>query len=226
MPPESVDRYHFILDTTEVAWYAAGRIPEAERNANNGTVAASGAVASDTVSCFVAKEAMVFHPSLVNESRETPFFEAVIMYNLALTFHQNGRCHGGLEATDDSRRNCLCRGLRCYTHCLRLLKEGNYDHSINSIHANRIVEAHLLIASLNNKVQALFALGEYHQAFWSLQELASVLAATAGDPPGFKDAEVRGLEGTLELLNTPEMTAVHDAAMAAAASPPVPVASY
>lgn len=212
IPAESVDRYHFILDTSHVAWYAASRTQEEGVNHRTLPDARDATPSSN----FISKEAMVFHPESASDPEETPFFEAVIMFNLALTFHQNGLCIPPIGmATTSSQRKCLCRGLYCYSQCLKLLKEGNYNHSTSSIQANRIVEAHVLIASLNNKAQALFSMGEYDDAFWILQELGSVLNNSAGDPPGFQGDEVRGLEGTMELLNEPEMTAIEDAAMAA-----------
>lgn len=219
LPSESVDKYHFILDTTEVAWYAASRVVPDDTTHHSRRGAA--APVHDTAISFIAKEALVFPPESASDPGETPFFEAVILFNMALAFDTNGRNRATFETNLASRKSCLCRSLFCYTQCLRLLKEGNYDHSITSIHANRLVEAHLLVASLNNKAQVLFALEEYHQAFWSLQELGSVLASSAGSPPGFKASEIRGLEATMELLSTPEMTAVRDTAMAAATSPVV-----
>ncbi|CAB9505199.1 expressed unknown protein [Seminavis robusta] len=210
IPPESVDKYHFILDTNEPAWFTATKIdgetpvPPTPRPPQQ---------------CFVYDEALVFHPQSASDPREVNFFEAVILFNMAITFHQHARIRyssesGGANnatAQASSTRKNATRGLNCYNHCLKRLKEGNYEHSTDETRANLFVEAHMIIVSLNNKAQVLVELGDFHEAFWILRELESVMTFSHGNPPGFKPEEIRGLQGTVELLRTSEFTAVHEA---------------
>jgi hypothetical protein len=215
IPADSVDRFHFILDSAEVAWYAVSRRQDAWPP--------MPILATTGPEHFVYGEGLVFHPESASDPEESSFFEAVILFNMGVTFHQQGRIHHSDSSILSSSslsadKTAAIRGLLCYSQCLKRLKEGRYDHSTQAAHANMIVEAHMLIACLNNKAQVLVELGDYHEAFWMLQELGPMLLATAGDPPGFEAAEVRGLEGTMELLNTPEFTAVHESALAAAAA--------
>jgi hypothetical protein len=216
IPAESIDRFHFILDSAQVSWYAASRRQDAWPPAP--------ITATNSPAHFVYAEALVFHPESASDLEESSFFEAVILFNMGVTFHQQGRIRQSSSSVLSSAsllasdKAAAIRGLLCYSQCLKRLKEGNYDHSTQAAYANMVVEAHMLIACLNNKAQVLVELGDYHEAFWMLQELGPMLLASAGDPPGFEEAEVRGLEGTMELLNTPEFTAVHESALAAAAA--------
>jgi tetratricopeptide (TPR) repeat protein len=218
VPPESVDKYHFILDSPNVAWYAASKI-------QNSLTAAAVLSENNNNMRFVYDEALVFNPESANELSETPFFEGVIAFNLALTLHHKGLLSarystmpGNIACCD---RGSLYRGLRCYNQSLESIRinDGPIDK------ANIMVEAHMLIACLNNKAQLLFTLGDYEHAYHILQELTMVMNAIAGNPPGFEEPEVRGLEGTMELLHSPEITAstpaiFADSQQASAASQP------
>lgn len=189
---EDVDKYHFVLDSPFAAWFSASNIQEHSQQ----VAALSRTDITASAYHFVYSEALVFNPANANDPRETPFFKGIIIFNVALTFHRRGLQDGTSSVS-------LQKALHFYNRCLDSIRKG--EPHTNQV--NIMIEAHMLIATLNNKTQLLFGQGEYIQASYCLAELQKIMDGTAGKPPGFDEHEVRGLESTIDLLNSPEVAA-------------------
>jgi hypothetical protein len=101
-------------------------------------------------SFYVFNKALTF--DVPQEEVDLGFFNAVIMFNLALSFHQHGLVFG--------QEDKLRKSIHIYGLCAKLL-EGDATASSGS----------LMLAAINNKAQVYFTLSEYDQARQELDQL-------------------------------------------------------
>lgn len=114
-------------------------------------------------SFYVFNKALIFN---VTEEVDLGFYNAVIMFNMALAFHQHGLAFG--------QDNKLRKAIHIYGLCSKLL-DGDKTAS----------SASLLMAAINNQAQVHYALSEYENA----RQVLDQLKACAEDAVATMDTE-------------------------------------
>lgn len=105
---------------------------------------------SGFVDCFyVFDKALLFD---VSQHVDLGFANAIIMFNMALCFHQHG-----LRLSQETK---LRKALNIYELCIQLIAN---DKTVSS--------GSLLLAAMNNQAHVHYALSDYHQARQGLDQL-------------------------------------------------------
>ncbi|CAB9526833.1 expressed unknown protein [Seminavis robusta] len=132
---------------------------------------------------FVYAKPLVFNPAAARRPVDALLYTAVIMFDQALGYHQEGaRNHD---------KDLLLRSLSFYDISLEILIDSALQFDC----------AHVIIATMNNKACVYMELGMTDYADTVLEELLSVIVSAARGGT-FTEPDLQGVLGNLQFLKT------------------------
>lgn len=130
---------------------------------------------------FLYRQGLVFHPDVARTPVDSLFYSAVVIFNTALCFHQDGQ---DVDAT------AMMKAASLYDICLELLKES----------ATRFNCAHIIISAMNNKACLHHCVGDLNKANKVLDQLLSVIVSSKVYSEAFSQRDVEGILHNILLL--------------------------
>lgn len=142
-------------------------------------------IAKDDSSYFVYTNPLLLHPDISLASDCSIHCAAVLLFNMALAFHQRGRL---------ADYRALLRARRLYEMCLEMITRTTCELLCTNVH----------VAAINNKAHIQFECSDTGDAKSTLHELLIVLSSKFSKPQ-FEELEIEKFYLNIFFLNTTNM---------------------
>lgn len=179
------DGFHAAPDIALAFWEKSFPFDRTAAQPNAQTASLLANTNKDDGSYFVYSNPLVFHPDIAFATDCTINCSAVVLFNMALAFHQKGRLA-------DSR--ALLRGRKLYDMSLQMVAKMSCQMACSNIR----------VAAINNKAHIHFECSDVRDAKTTLHNLLVILSSKHTKPP-FEDLEIEKFYMNILFLNATTM---------------------